>query len=413
MRRWRDRHRGYSLPRNQRIMIASGIEETIMARRSDEGDWRRHVVENMLPRMDANTGPAATSFQAAQDFGPVVFRGDRSPDDAAALLPDAAATKFIAIGQIASDLHGAIPKHEQMQELRLEITGLKNRLADLNRPLSEGGSAVPATAWQVADVERKLDRGEKELRRLAELVEVRGSRWTSAAQLHQAVSDWVLRGIPANCVIEVVEDAPIAELMKKGETIANAVERFRHRQRECAADRHRVNSSPWPSSVVKAAAKEFIDRLADQGAPDLDAAIEHGMPISFATTRLTTKIFNVDAPGAIGFADADAAIATMCWLWRDQMFSKICAGLDEISDDKNALDQGQRETMLATIDADSLLAERCEVACIYASQRGEAIAFRATTTPAAAIGVQLRTVPRAAPSGTSPEHGYNIIGVRR
>ena len=36
----------------------------------------------------------------------------------------------------------------------------------------------------------------------------------------------------------------------------------------------------------------------------------------------------------------------------------MSAGFREIGDDKNALDQQQREEMLATIDADSLAAER-------------------------------------------------------
>ena len=83
-----------------------------------------------------------------------------------------------------------------MQELRREVTGLKNRLADLKRLLSEGGSPVRATAWQVADVERKLERAEKELARVTKLKEVRTVRSTAAGQLRQSVNDWILRGIP-------------------------------------------------------------------------------------------------------------------------------------------------------------------------------------------------------------------------
>ena len=35
---------------------------------------------------------------------------------------------------------------------------------------------MPATAWQIADIERKLERAEKELARLTELKEVRTVR---------------------------------------------------------------------------------------------------------------------------------------------------------------------------------------------------------------------------------------------
>ncbi len=63
---------------------------------------------------------------------------------------------------------------------------------------------------------------------------------------------------------------PMSALEQACETIANAVERYRHRLRELAADLHRVRSSPWPSSLAKAAAKELIDRVADAGMPNLD-----------------------------------------------------------------------------------------------------------------------------------------------
>ena len=96
-----------------------------MTKPPDQG-WRDFVLNNLLPKMNANTGPAAGFTPAtAADFGPVTFRGDRSPDDAAALLPDSAATKEIAIGQRATDLFAAVPTFDEVQELRLEVTGLK------------------------------------------------------------------------------------------------------------------------------------------------------------------------------------------------------------------------------------------------------------------------------------------------
>jgi hypothetical protein len=385
-----------------------------MAKHGPDDGLRQHVLNNVLPRMEATT-EQATGFQpaTAADFAPVAFHGNRTPDDPAALLPDANATKLIAIGQTASDLHGAIPTHEEIAELRLEVTGLKNRLADLKRPLSEGGSPVPATAWQVADVERRLKRAEKELARLTELKETRTVRWNATARLDQANSDWVLRGVPANCVIETVEDQPLSELLKKGETIATAVERYRHRRREFAADLHRVRSSPWPSSLTKADAKELVDRLADAGMPNLDAAIEHGQPISFALMSLRSIVHNA-GPGAVAYAETPDVLGLLCWVIRDQLLAKIDAGFDEIADDKSALSQQQREEAEAQIGADMLAAERAECALIWhAEARGEILDFRPDTTPMAALGVALKTVPRAAPSGTSPEHGYNIVGGRR
>ncbi|MBR0698110.1 hypothetical protein [Bradyrhizobium lablabi] len=397
----------YSLPTAGAILLAIIIEmtENVMAEHEQPDGWRQWV-RNMAE-------PTASGFTPATDFGPVVFHGDRTPDDAAALLPDAAATRIIALRQIASDLHSAIPTHEEISELRLEVTALKNRLADLKRLLSEGGSPVPATAWQVADVERKVARAEKEFARQIELKETRAVRWNAAGRLHQSVSDWVLRGIPGGCALDVVEDAPVSELMTKadGGRIEAAVERYRMRQRECVAERHRVNSQQWPISMAEAAAREFITRRAEAAAPDLDSAIEHNLPISFATRRLQSQIFNAQ-PGAVGYGTPEDAIGLICWLFGQELLEKISAGFREIGDDKHALDQRQREELLATIDADDLAAQRAECSLIWAAAaRGEIIDFRSTTMPMAVLGVALRTVPRADPPPTSPEHGYNIFGV--
>jgi len=140
---------------------------------------------------------------------------------------------MIALKQRAADLLAQVPTHEQVQEVRVEATGYKNRIADLERHKSEGGFGLDASAPQVVSEKRKLKSAEKELA-LVELKETRTVRWNTAAALHQAASDWVLRGVPANCVIETVEDQPISELLTKADSgrIDAAVERYRLRQRE-------------------------------------------------------------------------------------------------------------------------------------------------------------------------------------
>jgi hypothetical protein len=359
--------------------------------------------------------PGFTAARAI-DFQPLAFGGDRTPDDAAALLPDAAATKMIAIGQCAADLLATVPSHEQVQEVRLEALGYKNRISDLTRHRSEGGFEQDPSAPQVLSEQRKLERAEKELARLVELKEVRAARWSTQTQLHRSVSDWVLRGIPGDCTLDVIEDAPVSELMTKadGGRVEAAIERHRLRQRELAAERHRVNSQQWPILGAEADARALIERLADAGRPNLENAIEHNLPITFATTRLTSQVYNiVNSPGAIAYAEMPDAIGLICWMFRDQLLAQISAGFREIGDDKNALDERQRAEMLVTIDADGLAAERGECALIWAAaERGEVIDFRPTTSPQAVLGVALRTVPRAAPPPTSPGHGYNLIGGR-
>jgi hypothetical protein len=102
-------------------------------------------------------------------------------------------------------------------------------------------------------------------------------------------------------------------------------------------------------------------------------------------------------------------------LFKDQLLAKISAGLDEAADDKAALSQPQREEMEAQISSDMLAIERAEVACIWhaEAQNNEILDFRVDTSPQSLLGLRLVNRPRASPSGTSPEHAYDIIGVRR
>jgi len=100
-----------------------------------------------------------------------------------------------------------------------------------------------------------------------------------------------------------------------------------------------LNSAPWPAKLAKARAKDLIGRLADAGMSDFDGAIEHGQNVRFATTRVQSTIHNVDARGAIAYAEMVDAFSTMVWLFREQLLAKVTAGLDEIADDKHALDQ--------------------------------------------------------------------------
>ena len=73
---------------------------------------------------------------------------------------------------------------------------------------------------------------------------------------------------------------------------------------------------------------------------------------------------NEDARGAVAFIEVEDAVGLVCWLFEKELLAKISASFREIGDDKNALNARQRAEMLATIDADSLAAERAECSLI-------------------------------------------------
>jgi hypothetical protein len=359
--------------------------------------------------MTFEAGPVNPQPHAINLFG--------TPNDPAAVLPEAAAVKMIALHQRVVDAHAAIPAFDSIREASLAIAGHRNRINDLMRRKAEGGFGLPPDAPQLLDERGKLERAEQELSRLNSLNEIRSARWNTVAGLERSITDWIMRGgIPGGCVLEAVADAPISELLSKndGGRLDAAVERYRHRLRELAADLHRVRSAPWPSSVAKAAARAQIEALAASAAPDIDRAIEHGLPISFATTVRTTLVRGTDKPATVAIEATDA-VGLLCWVLRDELLAKINAALDEAADDKAALSQQQREEMEAQIMHDVLMIERSEVACIWAAEaQGAVIDFRGDTSPQSLLGVRLVAAPRAVPSPDSnARHAYELVGGRR
>jgi hypothetical protein len=314
--------------------------------------------------------------------------------------------------QRATDAHNAIPEFGIRQEAAEAVTVIQRRIADLTRLKSEGGAyGLSDDAASVLAERKKLERAISERDRQQSLYEVRSARWNTCMQLRGAASDWVLRGVPQNCVIEATEDQPISELLRKGEHIADGVERYRHRRRELGAEAHRVNSATWPSSPKTEEAKARIEQWAEAGAPNFDDMIEHNAPLAFPTMTLSSLVRG-ETPSLAHTNPTVDAFAVMCWLLKDQMLKTICAGLDEAAyGDKEALSQAQRDEMLATISADMLAVERSECALIWHAEakNNEIIDFRADTSPQSLLGVALRTVPRAEVRGTTGGHAFDVV----
>jgi len=349
----------------------------------------------------------------AADMQPHTIYTNSTPNDPTAVLPDAAAAKFVQLKQRCLDLHAATPAFADVQEQSHAKIRHEKRIADLTRVRAEGGFGLPELAPQVVAERRELERAQKEFTRLTTLKEVRGARWTVAKQLEARVSDWVLRGgIPGSCALEVVADAPVSELLKKGERFADAVDRYRLRLRELAADRHRLNSAPWPSSVAKQKAEALIEQLA--AAPDFDSMIEHNSALAFPSVSLSSFVRGTEP--ALAFTETTDTLGLMCWLFKDELLAKINAGIDEAADDKAALSQQQREQMEAEISSDALTIERMECAVIWHAEthNNEILDFRADTSPQALLGVRLVNQPRANVPGTTGGHAYDIVhGGRR
>jgi hypothetical protein len=334
--------------------------------------------------------------------------------DPAAHLPGPAGARLVALQQRAHDLHVQIPNFDQINDVRLQVRRHEQRIHQLMKPRSDRGFNLGADAPQVVGEQQLLERAKTELKRLEDLREIRTAHWNAVGGLARAVLDWLRSGVPGNCELVAVDDVPIVGLLKKNESIADAVSRHRHRLREAAADLHRVRSSPYTSAEAKALAADQINKLADAAEPDVSCCVELLAPIQFMTTRTRTLASSADpklAPSIVHTETHDA-LGLVAWLFRDQLVAKIEVSIDEIADDPAALSAKERQVREAQILADMLEIERSECSLIRAAEaRGETIDFRVGTSPLALLGVALVvTGSRATASQTSLGMAIDYIG---
>src|SRR5258707_6265417 len=106
-----------------------------MAKQPDEG-WRQHMINNLLPRMEASTEqatgftPAPTTTITAQEpfsLGPAL----RPDFDVLEIVPESAQARLRKLRLRASDSHRLVPRFEDQRELSMEHIEAQNRLTKL------------------------------------------------------------------------------------------------------------------------------------------------------------------------------------------------------------------------------------------------------------------------------------------
>jgi hypothetical protein len=265
-----------------------------MTRRSDEGDWRRHVVEQVLPRMDANTGPAATGFTPAPTettVTPTPLPGAPhiSPQfDVIELLPPGAADKLRKLRLRREDAHRLIPEFESVREASLAKTDAANELSRLVSHPQVFGKNLPPDHPLVLKAQKHLDKMSDEFTQVTALQKLRSAAFQSAGAALAGCEEFLRHGVPGNCQIAEIEVEPSKLL--KGESIIDAIERLRRRCRELKADAHRIRSAPFPSTHAKQRMRAQIETLAQRGEPSVSRLVELDGPVEFQTQRQTSEV---------------------------------------------------------------------------------------------------------------------------
>jgi hypothetical protein len=296
------------------------------------------------------------------------------------------------------------PVFDQIRETRIELDRSRSRLRQLVQPrsvggygLSQGDENTPADR-QVADVQGIISKYEGELARLSAMEAERAAIWRNVGVLVQRCEDWIRSGRPHGTTLTEVAAIEFDEIVKRDEKVNDALERLRHRLRELAADRHRIESAAYPSADCKARLREQIDTLANRGTPSVDMLIEHNGEIGWpqTTQRHELVAMGTDGSPVRGHATGETfdALGVFVWMHRAALLKAIDALVDSESDDAHALSVTDREVRLAEIERDRLATERMEAALIWSCQiAGQAIEHRADVSVLALLGIELRTVP--------------------
>jgi hypothetical protein len=395
--------------------IIDTMEESIMAKSGDEG-WKNWVLGS-LPKMEADmtqtagftpapttTVTAQATFSAGMHLQPQF--------DPLEILPPGAAERLRKLRQRAADAHALIPEFEAIREASMAKTEAANALKRLTDHPQDGGFGLkPDSHRQVTEAQRTLDKATDDFERVKQRSADRTAAWQAASGALANVETWLRHGKPSG--VQLLDQDGEPPKLNKGESVTDAISRLQRRGRELRADLHRLASAPYPSSYCKQRMAAQIEALAQRGAPDVTLLIEHDGELIWPMTHLRAQMFGAES--ALAVTEAADAIALTCWLHKSALIAALDREIATEADDKAALSVEARQVAASEAEADLLQVERDECFFVWrAIDERLPAEHRADVDQRALLSITLVTVPRATEApGTSPEHGYNLIGGRR
>ncbi|WP_338822727.1 hypothetical protein WDM22_02070 [Bradyrhizobium septentrionale] len=386
-----------------------------MAHGPDEG-WRRHVLEHMLPRMEATSSAATglTPAPIAESIAPTSFSLPSGPPnvDVVERLPPAAAERLRLQRDRRSEKRDAMIPHSALQEAIAERTHAEQHHCRLQAHPQDSGQNLPPSHPSVVAAEREVARTRDNARRLQERSEKLAAAWRAASLPLAACEDYLRHGVPSG--VQLLDyDGPEPVLLKGEKGSVDAIENRGRRVRELKADLHRIQSAPFPSSYAKQRMREMVEQLAARGTPDVTNLIEHDRNIIWPTLRVQSEVHG--AQRSLAFHEATDVVGLFAAILKPAMISFLDTLVDAEKDDAAALSHEARQQAEAEVMADLLAVERDECALIWAAQaQGLPVEFRADISPIAMLGLRLVTTPRADPPDSSEGHaGFDLIGGRR
>ena len=236
----------------------------------------------------------------------------------------------------------------------------------------------------VAQLEALAD-AKANIERLDPLVAARSQQFGQFDRLLSSIEGYLREGLSGVGDAIKLHKGP-APSPRKGESLADAVERCRRRLRELDADRHRIACAPWHSATAKQRARAEVEKLAERGRPNVLSLIEScDKSIRWAECTFSDVIIG----GRLVTATGDpSALPLLFWLHRAPLIERIETEIDALADDANALTAEQRSEKIGEIDRDRLAIQREEEHWVSkVIEEGGNMLRRSDSDPRAVLGL--------------------------
>jgi hypothetical protein len=346
--------------------------------------------------------PAAPSSAFAPQHVGLVTHGF----DAISILPKRAGERLRRLQRLAADRHALLPQWEDRQSATTARTMAESRLKRLTAHPSDDGFNLKDDDPRVKAAQRDLDARTEDRDRIEALYAQRAAQWQASSRIVNELEGWLRNDLPGGTILQAVETEPPKLL--KGETLIDAIERLRRRGRELRADRHRVQSAPYPASFAKERMRQQVDEIAARGAISVSALVEHeGGRLGIPVTHLRVSVSGETRP-SVGFAEAPDTFGMLAFLHKAALIAALDREIDSESEDEAALSLEARTEQTQTINGDLLSVERDEAWLVWAAMdAGMSIEHRFDIDPSALLGVECIVAPRG--TMTVPDHVVDAL----
>jgi len=228
----------------------------------------------------------------------------------------------------------------------------------------------------------------------------------------QAVESYLRDGVPGGCILQDVE--PPEPKLAKGQGVLEAITDVRQRGVKLRKRLSEIERAPYPSSVAKARAREWVEALAQGGRIDVSPLIrrkdgELALPVEYARV-LVTNSERAPSAGTVSVPDP----ALLAWLHGADLVRKLEAEIDAAADDKAALSAAQPAEAIADVERELLTLERIEASLVWrALEQRLPVRHGRECHPLAVLSAELVAQPARPAGGTSPGYSFAIIGAGR